>query len=171
MTQAASGAASGSGQPDCARPAIADYLTSERVALDVRATSRKRLLEEVASLLMKGQTGLSRETVFQVLFERERLGSTAIGQGVALPHGRMNDLHEPIAAVARLHRPLELDAPDREPVDLVIALLVPAEANDMHLQLRAGLARTLSTPGVRSRITAATDADALIGELAQCTAC
>jgi PTS system nitrogen regulatory IIA component len=171
MTQAAREYASGAVHAGRAGPSITEFLTPERVALDLHATSRKRLLEEVAALLMKGRAGLSRETVFQVLFERERLGSTAIGQGVALPHGRMNDLSEPIAAVARLHRPIDLDAPDQAPVDLVIALLVPADANETHLQLLAGLASTLSKPGVRARITAATDADELIGELGQCTCC
>lgn len=149
-------------------PQITDFLSPDRVVIDLHVTSKKRLLEEMSTLFTRDNPGLSRETVFHVLIERERLGSTAIGQGVALPHGRINDLEEPIAAVARLRRPLDLEAPDREPVDLVIGLLVPAEANETHLQLLAGLASALSVPGARERIATAERAETVIEELGRC---
>ncbi len=144
---------------------ITQYITAGRVAIDLHVASKKRLLEEIAALLLKDQSGLDKETVFQVLFERERLGSTGIGYGVALPHGRINGIDEPIIALAKLRRPLDFDAPDQLPVELIIALLVPADATETHLQLLAALASLLNQEEIRSGLNNATHADEMISWL------
>ncbi|MDH3694137.1 MAG: PTS sugar transporter subunit IIA [Gammaproteobacteria bacterium] len=148
---------------------ITQYLTPGRIAIDLHVASKKRLLEEVAALLLKDQSGLDKETVFQVLFERERLGSTGIGYGVALPHGRVNGIDEPILAVAKLRRPLDFDAPDQQPVELIIALLVPADATQTHLQLLAALASLLNQEEVRTGLSNAAHADEVINWLGKNT--
>ncbi len=140
---------------------VGSLLVPARVAVDVQVSSKKRLLEELAVLLLKDNPNLDRSTVFQILNERERLGSTGIGEGVALPHGRLNGIDEAIAAVVRLKRPLDFDAVDQEPVSLVFGLLVPAQATETHLELLAALAKMFSDPHLRGQIMRAPDADAL----------
>ena len=125
-------------------------LSPQRVACGLAVSSRKRLFEELARLISSaagpldrfppGAAALDRGRVFDILHERERLGSTAVGRGIALPHGRMPGLRGPIVAAARLARPIDYDAPDGEAVWLAVCLLVPAEANAAHLHLLASLA-------------------------------
>ena len=100
-------------------------------------------------------TGLSARAVFDRLVARERLGSTGIGEGCALPHARVPGLDCALAAFLRLEKGVDFDSPDREPVDLVIGLLVPEESTDEHLELLAGLARTLSDESVRTSVRSA----------------
>jgi nitrogen PTS system EIIA component len=138
---------------------IKDYLSPRRVAIGVNVSSKKRLLEKVAGLLLEGNPGLDRNTVFQILNERERLGSTGIGDGVALPHGRASGLRQPIAAIITLANGLDFESLDQQPVRLVFGLLVPAEANEQHLQLLAGLASMLGDEDVRRRLLEAGDAE------------
>jgi len=118
---------------------IADILSPGRVVIDMHVSSKKRLLEEVAALLVRDTPNLDQETVFHALFDRERLGSTAIDHGVAIPHGRVADLEKPIGAFTTLKRPLDYDASDGQPIQLVFGLLVPAEANDTHVKLLRAL--------------------------------
>lgn len=141
---------------------IDQYLSPRRIAIGVNVSSKKRLLEKIAGLLLEDSTGLDRNTVFQILNERERLGSTGIGDGVALPHGRASGLRQPIAAVITLANGLDYESLDQQPVRLVFGLLVPADANEQHLQLLAGLASMLSDEGVRRRLLDAPDADAVL---------
>ena len=96
------------------RGLLAGLLSTSRIRLNVAASSKKRMLEELAGLLSHNRSDLHRDTVFQVLNERERLGSTGIGDGIALPHGRLNGLTEPLAAVIRLRQALDFDAVDDE---------------------------------------------------------
>jgi PTS system nitrogen regulatory IIA component len=97
------------------------------------------------------------------LFAREKLGSTGLGQGIAIPHGRIKGLKTPIGAFVRLAAPVQFDAPDGKPVDLVFVLLVPEAANEHHLQLLSELAQMFSDKSFREQLAAAADAAALHG--------
>ncbi len=131
---------------------INNFLTPERVEVHWQVSSKKRLLESIAALLTKGNAGLDKKTIFQILTERERLGSTGIGEGVALPHGRVNSLDQVIGAFAVLDSALDYDAVDKQPVNLVFALLVPAEANEEHLRILAHLAKLFNETGLRRKL-------------------
>jgi len=132
-------------------------LTIDRVRYGVAISSKKRLLEELAALLSRKSISLDKHTVCRILTERERLGSTSIGEGVALPHGRLNGISECIAAVIQLKKPLTLDALDEKPICLAIALLVPANASKQHLEILAGLATLFNETKCRELILKAQD--------------
>ena len=136
-------------------------LTADRVAADLAANSKKRTLEQVAELLHGGSGPVATTDIFNSLLGRERLGSTAIGHGVAIPHGRLPGLQQPIGAFARYPAGLDFDAADQEPVKLVFALLVPAECTSEHLALLAELAETFSRSEVREQLLQAHSADDL----------
>lgn len=144
---------------------IDDFLSRGRIALDLNVSSKKRLFEEMAAILVKDSPALNKDTVFQVLIERERLGSTGIGHGIALPHGRVSGMEAPVMAAARLKRPLEFEAIDNQPVQFIIALLVPADATSVHLQLLARLAERFNDAGVRARLGNAISVDELYDAL------
>lgn len=127
-------------------------LSIDRVETVCQLSSKKRLMEKITTLLLQGRTELDRKTVLQTLIERERLGSTGIGHGVALPHGRINGLDEVIGAVAVLEKPLDYDSLDKEPVKLAFGLLVPAEANEQHLKILAHLARLFNDEALREKM-------------------
>lgn len=136
---------------------LADLLTVERVDTGCQLSSKKRLMERITSLLLSGRAQLDRKTVLQTLIERERLGSTGIGKGVALPHGRINGLDDVIGAVVVLSNPLDYDAVDNESVRLAFGLLVPAEANEQHLRILAHLARLFDDEMIRNKVFSAND--------------
>ena len=146
--------------------ALNGFLSADRILFNVAASSKKRMLEELSALLSRHQAPLNRHTVFQVLNERERLGSTGIGNGIALPHGRLNGISEPLAAVLRLRQGLDFDAVDDQPVTFVIGLVVPADATEQHLKILASLAQIFSEAGHRSRILKARAVDSLLNLLA-----
>jgi PTS system nitrogen regulatory IIA component len=135
---------------------IADLLPVANVALDVDATSKSRLFEIVGALF-EGDTGLARATVVASLSAREKLGSTGLGQGIAIPHGRLKGLAEARAAFVRLAAPIAFDAPDGRPVSQVFVLLVPEHATDRHLQILSELAQMFSERAFRDRLAAARD--------------
>ena len=138
---------------------LAAILPPEQVLVDVDATSKKRAFEE-AGLLFENLHGLSRALVTDSLFARERLGSTGLGHGVAIPHGRIKGLKSPMAAVFRLAQPIGFDAPDEQPVTLLIFLLVPEAATQKHLEILSEIAELLSDAALRERIkTSPTAAD------------
>ncbi|MDR2031817.1 MAG: PTS IIA-like nitrogen regulatory protein PtsN [Azoarcus sp.] len=139
---------------------IASLLPAVNVVAALDAGSKKRVFEE-AGMLFESQLGLARDLVFDKLFTRERLGSTGLGQGVAIPHSRLAGLAEAAGAFIRLSTPIPFDAPDGRPVNLVFVLLVPEEANDTHLQLLSELARMFSDRAFRGQLLAAPDAAAL----------
>ncbi len=147
------------------RGLLAGLLSTSRIRLNVAASSKKRMLEELAGLLSHNRSDLHRDTVFQVLNERERLGSTGIGDGIALPHGRLNGLTEPLAAVIRLRQALDFDAVDDGPVKLIVGLLVPANATEQHLDILASLAETFSKGEQRRAILRARDVQTLFALL------
>lgn len=134
---------------------LSECLSVGRIEIGLNVTSKKRLLERIAGILLKDNDNANRDTVFQILTERERLGSTGIGHSVALPHGRLNGLEKAMGAVATLAKPLDFDSIDGEPVQVVFALLVPVEANEQHLQLLAHLANMFSSPELRRNVISA----------------
>jgi len=139
---------------------LASILPETQVLVGVEATSKKRAFEE-AGLLFESLHGLSRALITDSLFARERLGSTGLGHGVAIPHGRIKGLKAPMAAVLRLAQPIGFDAPDEQPVSLLIFLLVPEAATQKHLEILSEIAELLSDSGLRERMKACTDAASL----------
>ncbi|MCY4227539.1 MAG: PTS sugar transporter subunit IIA [Gammaproteobacteria bacterium] len=133
-------------------PMLLDYLHVNRIEIDLDVTSRKRLFEEIADIASRNHSPgeaqlmlpLTSECVCETLNQRERLGSTGIGHGIMLPHGRIKDLPEPIISVVRLKSPIEYDVPDQVQIWLAVCLLVPENANEAHLNLLAELAALLN---------------------------
>lgn len=139
---------------------VAKLLSPSHVVLDLQASSKKRLFEQ-AGLLFENQDAIGRSLVFDSLFARERLGSTGLGQGVAIPHGRIKGLKEALGAFFRLAQPVPFDAPDGNPVNLVFVLLVPEKATEKHLQLLSELAQMFSDKTLRETMAQAPDAGAM----------
>lgn len=123
---------------------ISDILTPERVQCDVNTNSKKASLEILANLMAGSDPGLTKVEVFNSLLNRERLGSTGLGKGVALPHGRLKHCDKALGAFIRLDTAVDYDAIDGEPVTLLFALLVPEESTQEHLDLLARLAEKFS---------------------------
>ena len=152
-------------QPNPAR--LAAFLHPSRVCVDVAVSSRKKLFEYLAKLLSMPQAeeaadaGLDADAVLDTLNKRERLGCTGIGDGIALPHGRLGQLTQPRIAVVRLQNAVAYDAEDGVPVWLSIALLVPQDASDAHLQLLADVATQLTQPQIAPQLQNAHNADEL----------
>lgn len=136
---------------------LASILTPAHVLVQVEVTSKKRAFEE-AGLLFENLQGLSRALVADSLFSRERLGSTGLGHGVAIPHGRIKGLKSPMAAVLQLAQPIGFDAPDEQAVGLMIFLLVPEAATQKHLEILSEIAEMLSDVSLREKINASTSA-------------
>jgi PTS system nitrogen regulatory IIA component len=135
---------------------IARLLPPTNVLLDLPATSKKRAFEQ-AALLFETHQGVGRGPVFDSLFARERLGSTGLGQAVAIPHGRIKGLKEAVAALVRLAEPVPFEAPDGQPVRLLVFLLVPEQATQTHLDILSELAQMLSEKELRNALIAASD--------------
>lgn len=136
---------------------LASILSPAQVLAQVEVTSKKRAFEE-AGLLFENLHGLSRALVTDSLFSRERLGSTGLGHGVAIPHGRIKGLKAPMAAVFQLAHPIGFDAPDDQVVGLLIFLLVPEAATQKHLEILSEIAELLSDADLRQKLAASTDA-------------
>jgi len=139
---------------------LASILPAAQVLVSVDATSKKRAFEE-AGLLFENLHALSRALITDSLFARERLGSTGLGHGVAIPHGRIKGLKAPMAALFQLAAPIGFDAPDEQPVKLLIFLLVPEAATQKHLEILSEIAELLSDAALREKIKAAESAEEL----------
>ena len=139
---------------------IALLLPAENILPDLDAGSRSSLFDAVGSLFAANH-GLSRRLVIDSLMAREKLGSTGLGQGIAIPHGRIRGLREALGAFVRLRSPIPFDAPDGKPVALIFVLLVPEQATEQHLQLLSELAQMFSETRFREDLAVATDAAAL----------
>ncbi len=135
---------------------ISSLIRPENVVIDLEAASKKRLFELVGQQFQANE-GISSTEVFDSLFSREKLGSTALGYGIAIPHGRIKGLKETACAFIRLKQPIDFDAPDSLPVDLVFVLLAPATATDLHLQILGELAQMLSDPAFREKLRQVSD--------------
>jgi PTS system nitrogen regulatory IIA component len=145
---------------------LASILPKEQVLVGVDATSKKRAFEE-AGLLFENLHGLSRALVTDSLFARERLGSTGLGHGVAIPHGRIKGLKSPMAAVFQLAQSIGFDAPDEQPVKILIFLLVPEAATQKHLEILSEIAELLSNAAVRDGMLVSPTAQSLHTLIAQ----
>ncbi|MDO4696878.1 MAG: PTS IIA-like nitrogen regulatory protein PtsN [Neisseria sp.] len=138
---------------------IGSILPASHCILDLDVGSKKRLFEEIGKLL-ESNNGLSRTDVFECLFAREKLGSTGLGQGVAVPHGRHASVKQAVGVFVRLKEPVSFDAPDGKPVSLVAALLVPEDACCEHLQVLSELAGRFSAKSVREALQTAQSPEA-----------
>lgn len=136
---------------------IEDILTPERSLIDAPVSSKKKLLEYLASFIAEQLSDSSADDIYERLLSRERLGSTGIGEGIAIPHCRLQQCDQAMGVLLRLVEPVDYDAIDRKPVDLVFALLVPEEATDQHLQILAMLARNFSEPAYCQALRKAPD--------------
>lgn len=130
---------------------ISRLLAPSNVLVNVAVTSKKRLFEQ-AGLLFENSHGIERGKVFDALLSRERLGSTGLGEGVAIPHGRIKGLEQAVGAVMRLATPVPFEAPDGEPVSLLVFLLVPENATEEHLEILSELAELLSDQQIRESL-------------------
>lgn len=130
---------------------IAQLLPESNIIIDLDATSKKRVFEQVG-LLFENTLHIARIQVFDSLFAREKLGSTGLGQGVAIPHGRIKGLREAAAALVRMKEAIPFDAPDGLPVSIACILLVPEKATDQHLLILSELAQMFSNKIFRERL-------------------
>jgi PTS system nitrogen regulatory IIA component len=135
---------------------ISAILPLENVILDNDSASKKRVFERVG-ILFENTRHIASSQVFDSLFAREKLGSTGLGQGVAIPHGRIKSLREAVAAFVKTNAAIPFDAPDSLPVNLIFVLLVPERATDLHLQLLGELAQMFSDKDFREQLQASDD--------------
>jgi PTS system nitrogen regulatory IIA component len=145
---------------------IADLLPAANILLGVDAPSKARLFEAIGAIFETNR-GLARHLVVDSLSAREKLGSTGLGQGIAIPHGRIKGLREAQGAFARLAAPIGFDAPDGKPVSQVFVLLVPEQATEQHLQLLSELAQMFSERQFRDALAAAGTPEAVHSVFAQ----
>ena len=136
-----------------------DLLSPGRILADVRINSRKRLLELISDTLAKKNKELNPREIFESLCAREQLGSTALGDGVAIPHGRISGTRDVEALFLRLIKPLPFDADDGKPVDLIFALAVPKHCTEDHSKLLSNIADRFSDPELLERLRNAADAN------------
>ncbi|MDO8458305.1 MAG: PTS sugar transporter subunit IIA [Burkholderiaceae bacterium] len=141
---------------------LSSILPASQVLVGVDATSKKRAFEE-AGLLFEQLHGLNRAVITDSLFARERLGSTGLGHGVAIPHGRIKGMKVPMAAVFQLSQAIGFDAPDELAVNLLIFLLVPEAATQKHLEILSEIAELLSDATLRDKLKTTSDATELHG--------
>ena len=140
---------------------ITPLLSNDNIILDADINSKKRLFEEVGRLCEQ-QINLSQSEVFDCLFAREKLGSTGLGQGVAIPHGRLAGVKQAVAAFIRLKEPIEFESPDNKPVQLVFAMIVPEDANSQHLEVLSQLDDVFSDKNAREALLNADHSEAVL---------
>lgn len=139
---------------------FSQILPPENVALDLDVSSKKRAFEQ-AGLLFENNCGIARSTVSDNLFARERMGSTGLGHGVAVPHGRIKGLKTPLAAFVRLAEPIPFESPDGQPVNLLVFLLIPDHVTQQHLEILSEVAEMFSDEAFRTVLATAPDAAAI----------
>lgn len=137
-----------------------DLLTPDGIIASLKATNKKDALQELAAIAA-AKTGLDEREIFNMLLQRERLGSTGLGRGIAIPHVKLNALREIVCLFARLDVPIEYDSHDGEPVDLIFMLLAPEDASGDHLKALARISRLVREPSVLDDLRNAPDAAAL----------
>jgi PTS system nitrogen regulatory IIA component len=140
---------------------IKELLTPERTSVDLEGGSKKRLLDQVARLAGQTTPELGEQAIFDALIARERLGSTGIGEGVAIPHCRLASCEQPMGLLLRLQEAIEFDAADGQAVDLVFVLLVPEEDPEKHLKTLSHLAALFNEPDFRAQLRKAGTAQEL----------
>jgi len=139
---------------------LSSLLPPANVLIDLAAGDKNAVFERVAELLER-TTGLKRSLIVDSLQARERMGSTALGHGIAIPHGRVRGLREAVGAFVRTLEPIAFDAPDEQPVRLIFVLLVPDKSTDLHLEILSELAEMFSNRDLRAQLAAAPDALAI----------
>lgn len=140
---------------------LANILQVSQVVLDLEVSSKKRVFEQ-AGMLFEAHLGLARSLIFDSLFAREKLGSTGLGQGIAIPHGRIKGLKQAAGAFMRLTTPVPFESPDGRPVNLLFVLLVPEQATDQHLQILSELAQRFADRAFRESLLTAPDPAAVV---------
>lgn len=146
---------------------LIDLLTPENVACNVHAGSKKRALEVASEELDREQEQAGSRQIMEGLCAREKLGSTGLGHGVAIPHARIEGLDQPSGVMIRLAEPVDFDAADREPVDLIFALVVPEAATEEHLQLLSQIAELFGDEQRRDSVRRADDAKEMYDVIAR----
>lgn len=145
---------------------LSDLLRVDAVLPHLKAASKKQALQEMATRAAALTQRTDRE-IFDTLLQREKLGSTGVGHGVAIPHGKLAGLERLVGVFARLDKPVDFDALDDEPVDLMFLLLAPENAGADHLKALARIARVLREPAIATKLRAANDAAAIYALLTQ----
>ncbi|AMD60659.1 PTS IIA-like nitrogen regulatory protein PtsN [Rhizobium pusense] len=140
--------------------ALADLLQQDAIIPALKVNSKKQLLQELAAKAAR-ITGVSEREVFDVILQREKLGSTGVGHGIAIPHGKLNSIQQITGVFARLETPVDFEALDDQPVDLVFLLLAPEGAGADHLKALSRIARALRDPELVAKLRA-TDSDTAI---------
>lgn len=138
------------------------YLKTNQVEVNIELGSKKKLLENIARLLCVNIDSEHQKGAYHALIERERLGSTGIGQGIALPHGRLANIDQPIVAIMTLSKPVDYDALDKQAVNIAFGLLVPVEATQEHLNILAQISGLLSNADIKSGLLASQTPDNII---------
>jgi PTS system nitrogen regulatory IIA component len=146
---------------------ITNLLSPERVACRDNVGSKKRLLEQLSELLASCSPVLSQREIFDALLNREKLGSTGLGKGVAIPHGRMAGLGQPVCALIKLGTAVDFDTFDGQAVDLVFALLVREDSTEEHLQVLSTIAEIFSNTGICAALRACESSNCLLEQLYQ----
>jgi nitrogen PTS system EIIA component len=145
---------------------ISDLLQPEAVIADLKAANKKQLLQELARYAAR-ITGVNDRKIFETLLERERLGSTGVGSGIAIPHGKLSDFKRLYGVFARLGRPIDFDSIDEQPVDLIFLLLAPEGAGADHLKALARVSRLLRDASICEKLRGTETADGLYMVLTQ----
>ena len=145
---------------------IMDILSLKGVLANLKAASKKQLLQELAAVAAQ-ETGIHERTIFDVLLERERLGSTGVGKGIAIPHGKLGEIDRLYGVFARLPAAVDFEAIDEQPVDLIFLLLAPETAGADHLKALARISRLLRDDDVCFRLRGSDNAEALYALLTQ----
>jgi len=144
-----------------------DLIAPDRIGCQVQAGGKKRSLEAISELISHGHPSLTGPEVFERLLARERLGSTGMGHGVAIPHGRCPNIQAIRGAFIQLENPIDFDAIDNEPVDLLFALLVPEESDEQHIHVLGQLAGLFRNNAIRESLRTADDAQSIYDILMQ----
>ncbi len=145
---------------------LTDFISPEAVVANLKATNKKQLLQELSERAAK-LSGLSAREIFDALLHRERLGSTGIGEGIAIPHGKLTKVKSIFGLFARLERPIDFDSLDGAPVDLVFLLLAPEASGADHLKALACVARALRDPSLVTALRATRNSEGLYSLMEQ----
>lgn len=148
---------------------VSDFITPDSIIPVLKANGKKQALQELAERAAQ-QTGLDERQIYDTLLQRERLGSTGVGNGIAIPHGKLKSLNRIHGIFARLGKPIDFESLDDQPVDLVFLLLAPESAGADHLKALARIARLLREPGLAAKLRASADQTALFAVLTSGTA-
>ncbi len=139
---------------------LTDLLQEDHILADLKVTGKKQAIQAISAKASE-ITGLNEREIFDILLQRERLGSTGVGSGIAIPHGKLSNLQKIVGVFCRLEKPIDFDSLDDEPVDLIFLLLAPEGAGADHLKALAKIARILRNKTIVNKIRATSSAEAL----------